>query len=171
MMVGKNKNLTEISIIVFIVLVAGALIYVDLSKDLRERKEKTLNSKIQSKINQSSTETSPIETIPSEENTPNLPTAVLIDFAKCLKEKGVKFYGSSLCDWCTKQKEIFGEASEFLPYVECFDQQTQDLTKECQNANIVGVPTWEFAEKGQVLGFKTLKELSELSGCSLPTSE
>ena len=41
--------------------------------------------------------------------------------AKCLTDKGAKFYGASWCSWCKKEKELFGEAAQYLPYVECID--------------------------------------------------
>jgi|Deesub1362B_J571_1020462.scaffolds.fasta_scaffold04275_6 hypothetical protein len=87
-------------------------------------------------------------------------------FAKCLDEKGGKFYGAYWCGWCNRQKALFGQAAQFLPYIECVDPKTKQLTPECQAAGITGFPTWEF--KGQkTTGFKTLEELAKLSGCSL----
>lgn len=86
--------------------------------------------------------------------------------AKCLSEKRAKFYGSSYCGWCKKEKEMFGKAAQYLPYIECVDEKTKQMTSQCQEADISGFPTWEFnGEKSS--GFKTIKELAELSGCSL----
>lgn len=90
----------------------------------------------------------------------------LKDFAKCLGEKGMKLYGASWCGWCKKQKEIFGKAAQYLPYVECIDEKTQQMISQCQEAGIDGFPTWEFQGKKES-GFKTLEELSKLSGCEL----
>ena len=86
--------------------------------------------------------------------------------AKCLSEKGAKFYGSSGCGWCKKQKEVFGEAAQYLPYIECVDEETRKMTSQCQEAGIQGYPTWEFfGEKKS--GFKTPEELSQLADCPL----
>ena len=86
--------------------------------------------------------------------------------AKCLSEKGVKFYGASGCGWCKKQKEVFGEAAQYLPYIECVDEETRKMTSQCQEAGIQGFPTWEFfGEKKS--GFKTPEELSQLADCPL----
>lgn len=91
---------------------------------------------------------------------------VLADFAKCLTEKGAKFYGVSYCSWCKKEKDLFGEAAQYLPYIECVDEETQETTPACKEANITSFPTWEFnGEKNP--GFRTLEQLSELSGCQL----
>jgi len=91
----------------------------------------------------------------------------LENFAKCLSEKGMKFYGASWCSWCAKQKELFAEAAQYLPYVECVEKGSDELIAECQEAGISGFPTWKIPNGELVSGFKTLEELSELSGCSI----
>ena len=88
----------------------------------------------------------------------------LESLAKCLSEKGAKFYGASWCSWCNKQKEDFGEAAQYLPYIECIDSNTNEILAACQEAGITGFPTWEIAGE-KMSGFKKLEELSELSGC------
>jgi len=89
--------------------------------------------------------------------------------AKCLSDKGAKFYGSFGCGWCEHQKEIFGKAAQYLPYIECVDKETQQMTPQCQEAEITGFPTWEFNGKKNT-GLKTVRELAELSGCPIRTS-
>jgi len=91
----------------------------------------------------------------------------LENFAKCLSEKGMKFYGAEWCSWCQKEKELFGEAVQYLPYVECVDEGSDELIAECQEAGISSFPTWQLPNGELVSGFKTLEELSELSGCSI----
>ncbi len=86
--------------------------------------------------------------------------------AKCLSKSGAKFYGTYWCGWCNKQKEIFGEVAQYLPYIECAKAETRELTPECQKAGITGFPTWEFNGQKNP-GFKTLEELAKLSGCQL----
>ncbi len=83
--------------------------------------------------------------------------------AKCLSEKGVKFYGNYGCSYCKKQKEIFGDAAKYLPYIECADEKTRYL---CEEAEIGPVPTWDFPDGKRVLGLQSLEKLAELSGCS-----
>ena len=109
------------------------------------------------------------ETQPTEEKTEGeekFSEEQLETLAKCLSEKGVKFYGASGCGYCKKQKEVFGEAAQYLPYIECIDEETRKMTSQCQEAGIQGFPTWEFfGEKKS--GFKTPEELSQLADCPL----
>jgi len=91
----------------------------------------------------------------------------LESLAKCLSEKGMKFYGASWCSWCKKQKELFEDAVEYLSYVECVDGESDELTAECQEAGVEGFPTWRLPGGEMVSGFKTLEELSQLSDCSI----
>jgi len=86
--------------------------------------------------------------------------------AKCLSEKGAKFYGTFWCQWCNKQKEVFGQAVQYLPYIECADKETQQMTSQCQEAGISSFPTWEFFGE-KTPGFKTPEELSQLANCPL----
>ena len=154
----KSKNLISIAIVVAGLLIAGALIYIDLGKDLREKG----SAKVVQPENSSVQEE-------QQEEPQNQPAdGSLADFAKCLGQKGLKLYGASWCSWCARQKELFGEAVQYLAYVECIDKETEQLTEECQKAEITGFPTWEFPGKGKEAGLKTLEELSELSGCPLP---
>ncbi len=90
----------------------------------------------------------------------------LESLAKCLSEKGAKFYGASWCGWCKKQKEAFGKAVSYLPYVECIDEKTQEMTSQCKEAEISGFPTWEINGE-KYTGFKKIRELAEISKCSL----
>ena len=91
----------------------------------------------------------------------------LENFAKCLSEKGMKFYGASWCSWCQKQKELFADALQYLSHVECVEEGSDELVPECQEAGISSFPTWRFPNGEMVPGFKTLEELSEISGCSI----
>lgn len=155
---GKLKKISLAIIIIIIVGVSitGTVIFLKQKEDRKSKPE--------------------VETLPqppqSVEPLPQLPQEIekittLEDFAKCLTERGTKFYGTYWCGWCKKQNEIFGEAAQYLPYIECTDEKTGNLTSECQKEEITGFPTWEFPEKGKVVGFQTLESLSKLSGCKL----
>lgn len=41
------------------------------------------------------------------------------NFAKCLSEKDVKFYGAFWCPNCNDQKALFGKSNKYLNYIEC----------------------------------------------------
>ncbi len=107
----------------------------------------------------------------SEEQVQVEPTA-LDDFAKCLTEKGMKFYGSEACGYCNQEKELFGDSMQYINYIECKDEETGGATAECQAEGIyvpggLGVPTWQLPDGEMSPGYKSLKQLAELSGCSL----
>ena len=44
-------------------------------------------------------------------------------FAKCLASKQAKMYGLYWCPHCIDQKEMFGEAFHYVPYVGVRDQR------------------------------------------------
>lgn len=92
----------------------------------------------------------------------------LDSFAKCLGEKGAKFYGAFWCPHCKNQKQLFGNAAKYLPYIECSapDQRTQ--YQICNDAKVEGYPTWDFADGSRLTGEVPLEKLSEKTGCLLP---
>lgn len=89
----------------------------------------------------------------------------LEDFAKCLQNKNVKMYGAFWCGHCQNQKELFGDAIEYI-YVECDPRGENAQTEECQAIGIDGYPTWR-VNGINYAGEKSLEELARLSGCEL----
>jgi hypothetical protein len=59
------------------------------------------------------------------------------DFAKCVTEKGWTMYGAVWCSHCKDQKELFGEAFQYIKYVEC-----PDNIQLCLDKGVNGYPTW-----------------------------
>lgn len=90
------------------------------------------------------------------------------DFAKCLGEKGMTFYGAYWCPHCQEQKKRFGKSAKYLPYVECATPGSSDLTPVCKEHNITGFPTWVGPGDKRVDGEVELSALAEMSGCTLP---
>lgn len=91
-------------------------------------------------------------------------------FAKCLEEKGAKFYGAFWCPHCQAQKALFGKSKEFLPYVECSTPDTKGQQQVCKDKNVQSYPTWEFVTASgteMVSGERTLSELALKTGCVL----
>lgn len=152
MVENKGKNLISIAIIVAGVLVVGALVYLDLGKDLKEQGQATVSQP---------------ETPGNETSEAEVPASSLNDFAKCLTEKGAKFYGASWCGHCANQKTLFGEAFQYVNYIECWDDASNSLVAACEAAKIEAFPTWDFADGNRQLGELTLEDLSQLSGCEL----
>ena len=87
-------------------------------------------------------------------------------FAQCLTDKGMKFYGSSNCSWCAKEKTLLGDSLQYINYIECTGDDGQ-TTKACQDANITSYPTWQLPNGRFEPGYKTLEQLAEVSGCTL----
>lgn len=91
-------------------------------------------------------------------------------FATCLSEKKATFYGAWWCPHCKSQKELFGLSQRLLPYVECSSTDGNSVTPICKSKDIKGYPTWEFADGSRMEGEMSLAQLSEKTGCVLPTS-
>jgi hypothetical protein len=87
-------------------------------------------------------------------------------FAQCLTDKGAVMYGAAWCAHCKEQKAAFGESFNIIKYVEC-----PDNTQLCIDKGIQGYPTWLIGTSTKLEGFdknKTMKELSDVTGCPLP---
>ncbi|MDP2648317.1 MAG: protein disulfide isomerase family protein [bacterium] len=89
-------------------------------------------------------------------------------FAQCLEEKEVIFYGAFWCPHCQNTKAMFGKSARLLPYVECSTPDGKGQTQECKDKGISNYPTWERPDGERITGERTVQELSEFSGCSLP---
>lgn len=87
-------------------------------------------------------------------------------FAKCLTEKGAKFYGTYWCGHCKNQKEIFGESLRYVTYIECDPRGDGARPEICVQNNINGYPTWIINGK-HYEGEQSLETLSYLAGCPL----
>lgn len=90
------------------------------------------------------------------------------NFAICLKDKGVTFFGAFWCPHCQAQKKLFGNSAKKLPYMECSTPDGKSQTQICKDENIKSYPTWRFADKSEETGEVSLEKLSEKSGCELP---
>jgi len=90
------------------------------------------------------------------------------EFAKCLSTKQVKMYGLYWCPHCIEQKEKFGKAFQYVPYVECAIKGSRELTPECKAAGVKLFPSWQFGTNPPVEGIFPMQELSDKTGCSLP---
>lgn len=91
----------------------------------------------------------------------------LDDFARCLKDKEVIFYGAFWCPHCQNQKSLFGNSQKYLPYVECSTPDSNGQLPECSQANVQAYPTWQFPDGSKQEGELTLQTLAEKSGCQL----
>ncbi len=92
------------------------------------------------------------------------------EFAKCLGDKGLKFYGAFWCPHCQKEKALFGKSKQYLPYVECSTADGNGQTQICKDKGVTGYPTWEYMKNGTTTmesGEKTLQDLADMTSCVL----
>jgi len=91
-----------------------------------------------------------------------------VGLAHCLVQQGATMYGTYWCGGCNKQKEEFGaEAWNTFRqnYMECSERGPEEVQQRCEQDNIAAYPTWKFKNGREVIGYKTLDKLAELSGC------
>ncbi len=87
------------------------------------------------------------------------------EFAKCLTEKGAKFYGAFWCSHCNSQKALFGNSMKYVNYIECSTPDRQGQLKVCIDADITNYPTWDFADGTRVTGEVSLVDLASKTSC------
>lgn len=92
-------------------------------------------------------------------------------FAKCLADKEVELYGAFWCSNCQKQKDMFGDSADLLPYFECDVNGKNSEAELCTQKNITAYPTWIFKDGTTKIGVQSLEEISTLSSCPLPGEE
>jgi uncharacterized membrane protein len=85
-----------------------------------------------------------------------------VGLARYLTDTGAVMYGSPTCHYCIQQKELFGDAWQYVTEVDCSVQPQQCIAKGIQ-----ATPTWEI--NGEFyLGLTPLEELARLSGYEGP---
>jgi len=84
------------------------------------------------------------------------------ELAKYLTQKGVKMYGASTCHACAYQKELFGDAWQYISYVECTAPDGGQI-EACLATQITAYPTWEFPDGENVVGVMPLSDLANKS--------
>ncbi len=94
--------------------------------------------------------------------TSSVPQEQLEAFAQCIASKDLTMYGAAWCSHCQKEKALFGAAFQFVPYVECPENQ-----KLCLDKGMDGYPTWIDADGAKYPGEQGLEKLAEISGCTL----
>jgi hypothetical protein len=90
------------------------------------------------------------------------------EFARCLAGKQAKMYGLYWCPHCAEQKEMFGRAFQYVPYVECGIKGSHEMAGECTAAGVKLFPSWQFAGGKPIEGVFPMQELSDKTGCVLP---
>jgi thiol-disulfide isomerase/thioredoxin len=91
-------------------------------------------------------------------------------FAQCINASGATFYGAFWCPHCQNEKKLFGNAAQFLPYVECSTPDASGQLQVCKDASVQSYPTWVFKDGSRLTGEVPLNQLAQKTGCPLPTS-
>ena len=94
--------------------------------------------------------------------TGGVPDERLVAFAQCLAAKKITMYGAAWCSHCQREKSHFGAAFQYVPYMECPDNQ-----KLCIDKGVQGYPTWIDAAGIKYEGKQGLGGLSKITGCIL----
>ncbi|KKR31331.1 MAG: VKORC1/thioredoxin domain protein [Parcubacteria group bacterium GW2011_GWF2_39_8b] len=92
------------------------------------------------------------------------------DFAKCIKDAEVTFYGAFWCKYCRSQKALFGKSAKYLPYVECSTPDSRGQLQVCIDAGIKIYPTWQFGSStaDRITDVIELVDLADKTSCQLP---
>ena len=92
-------------------------------------------------------------------------TPYQVALAQHLTAERDTMYGAYWCPHCAEQKKLFGNAFDYVNYVEC-DPKGKDANPAlCQQKGIGGFPTWEIGND-LYEGTRSLQELARLSGFS-----
>lgn len=85
--------------------------------------------------------------------------------AKFMTDQGMVIYGSYQSPETKSQKDLFGESSQFLNYVECDATGTSANSDECISQNVNVYPTWIY-NGTKYVGIQTLSDLARYVGFS-----
>jgi len=87
------------------------------------------------------------------------------ELAQCLTDKGAKFYGTYWCKFCKKQKDLFGDAIQYVDYIECDPAAENGDPEACIEAGIDRYPSWFFPGQGIEVGFHEAEDLAKKVNC------
>lgn len=87
------------------------------------------------------------------------------EIAKCMTEKGVKFYGAFWCSHCLEQKKLFGDDMRYVDYVECDSGGQNSKRDECVAAGVKSYPTWFFPGQELSPGTQDPVALAKKANC------
>jgi len=80
-------------------------------------------------------------------------------FAQCLADRGAVLYTSMGCPHCQDQKDMFGDALQYIENVDCVTDPNV-----CSEKGIRVVPTW-IINNERYEGIQSFERLGELTGC------
>ncbi|MBC7815722.1 MAG: hypothetical protein IAG10_02360, partial [Planctomycetaceae bacterium] len=84
------------------------------------------------------------------------PVDDLAAFAKALRDNGATLYGAAWDDTTTAQRQLFGDGSQFLTFVEVTNpNHTLNGVASANNITTTS-PTWVFTDTSRLTGTQTL---------------
>lgn len=90
-------------------------------------------------------------------------------FARLLRDNGVTLYGAAFDSTTTAQRELFGDGSQFLNFVEVTNpNRTLNATAMANNITTTS-PTWIFSDGARLTGTQTLELLAHQLSVSVPS--
>ncbi len=104
----------------------------------------------------------------------SVPSGKYDEFATCLNKKRCRMYGSATCQFCARQRALFGDSFDLVGEIECDPRNPNAQAPLCISKNIDHTPTWIIEDKdGNDVhrfesGVQSLENLSEATGCPLP---
>lgn len=112
-------------------------------------------------------QSAPVQAAPAPSSTPSEAQAAapsMNTFALCLAKKAT-LYGAKTDAQTQKQLKLFGDAANYLNYVECsYLGNPNVIMKECSQKGVSTFPTW-IVNGVKASGFQTLEQLTAATGC------
>ena len=128
-----SNNLKTFLIVLAVVLVAsGGLIYVSAKNKFGA----------DAKSNQSADNSSGQPADTGTNSNSDFSASYLADLAKFMTAQGMVMYGAYWCPHCQEQKKDFGDALQYITYVECDPKGENANPDACAAKNITAYPTW-----------------------------
>jgi uncharacterized membrane protein len=94
----------------------------------------------------------------------------LTELAQCMTENGVVMYGSFTCTSCARQRQIFGEAFQYVKEIECNPRGENAQTELCLEKDISHTPTFIREVNGddvaKIDGLQTPEDLAKFADCT-----
>ncbi len=93
----------------------------------------------------------------------------LAAFANLLRTNGVTLYGAAWDATTTAQRQLFGDGSQFLNFVEVTNPNRTFNTTATANSITTTSPTWIFSDGSRLTGTQSLEALSLQLSLAVPT--
>lgn len=156
----SNNTKTFLFVVLAVILVASGLIFLS-SRSKKATSNNTASTADNGTVAGASTSNNTL-------NPDNFSTSYIAELAKALAAKGMVMYGAYWCPHCKDQKAVFGDAFQYVDYVECDAGGPNANPDECNAKGITGYPTWIY-NGTKYEGEQSLSKLAQIIGFNSPT--